>query len=85
MNKKEIKEKLTNFILNLLLIGYIALWSLYFIAVFIISFALFGWQSNLALYLAIILGPSFAITVSLITLKLETANEPSPAGAYLSR
>jgi uncharacterized protein (DUF983 family) len=66
---------MSDFILNLLLIGYIALWSLYFIGFFIIGFAMFGYQSNLSLYLSIILGSSFAITVSLITLKMRAVNE----------
>ena len=87
MNKKEIKEKLTNFIFILGMGGFIVICSLYFTVIFIAGFALFGYQSNLALYISFILGSSFMIILTLIASKnVNTAtNEPSPARACLSR
>jgi predicted membrane-bound spermidine synthase len=88
ITKKEMKEKLTTFLLHLLEVGAILAVSFYFIVMFIIGFALFGYQSNLVLYLAIVLGSFVGITISLIVRKnvrTKAANKDYIAGVCLSR
>ena len=64
--KKEIKEKIIKLTLNLLEASVILVISLYFIAMFIADFALFGYQSNLMVYFSIMMGLSLVTAIFVV-------------------